>query len=157
VLNGPGPVSLSAPGVNADGSVTYVSATGGTVTLGGWEHGFGFGHGFWQSAGSGKGTAHASSSTPTDGFLARLDGTRLMVWVRLAQVPNSTDYALLAAATRAARARRRWRPPAVNTKVLPGANQPGDHNGDKGKHGGSQHGGSGGSDGSGFGGFGSHG
>jgi len=140
--------------VGLDGSVTYVSATGGTVTLGGWDHGFGFGHGFWKGSGSDKGSEHASSSTPTSGFLARFDGTKLMVWVRLVQVPGGTDYALLVGYHKGCESKTPVAPPAVNTPVLPGANLPGDHHGehgDKGK-GGSAFGG-----GSGFGGFGSHG
>jgi hypothetical protein len=139
--------------VGLDGSVTYVSATGGTVTLGGWDHGLGFGHGFWKGFGSDKESEHAATATPSDGFLARFDGTRLMVWVRLAQVPNSTDYALLVGYHKGCESKAPVAAPTVNTPVLPGANQPGDHNGDTGKQAGSHDGGGFG----GFGGFGSHG
>ena len=116
--------------VNADGTMTYVSATGGTVTLGKSEHGFG------------KESDQHSSSNPATGFTARFEGTKLVVRVNLVKLPDGT-YALAIGYRKGDCAAKPSQPPTVNTPVKPGATQQGDHNHrDK-----SHHGGSGGHDG----------
>ena len=101
------------------GTVTYVSASGGTVTLGKSEHG-------WA-----RGAEKGSSSTPASGFVAHFDGTRLVVRVGLVKMPDGT-YKLDVGYNKGCRSKTPVTPPTVNTKILPGAsNQPADHNGDQ--------------------------
>ncbi len=113
--------------VNPDGTVTYVSATGGTVTLGKSEHGWGWGKGQGD---------HGSSASPASGFVARFDGTSLLVHVQLVKLPDGT-YKLVVGYNKGCRSKTPITPPTVNTPVLPGAsNQPVDHKGGNNGHGG---------------------
>ena len=106
------------------GTVTYVSASGGTVTLGKSEHG-------WA-----RGAEKGSSSRPASGFVAHFDGTRLVVRVGLVKMPDGT-YKLDVGYNKGCRSKTPVTPPTVNTKILPGAsNQPADHNGDQSGRGG---------------------
>jgi hypothetical protein len=93
--------------VNADGTVTYGSATGGTATVKTGEH----------------------------GFTARFDGTKVKVSVSLKQ-DESGMYSLKTDAKRGGCGHETAPLPKVNTPVKPGADQPSDHQGkDSGKSG----------------------
>jgi hypothetical protein len=93
--------------VNADGTVTYGSATGGTATVKTGEH----------------------------GFTARFDGTKVKVSVSLKQDVSGV-YSLKTDAKRGGCGHETAPLPKVNTPVKPGADQPSDHQGkDSGKSG----------------------
>jgi hypothetical protein len=94
--------------VLADGTVAYGSATGGTTTVKSGEH----------------------------GFAARFDGTRVRVMVSLKQAEDGT-YSLRTSTKRAGCLHQAVPLPTVNTPVMPGASQQGDH---KGNHLGNAHG-----------------
>jgi hypothetical protein len=87
--------------VNADGTVAYGSATGGTATVKTGEH----------------------------GFTARFDGTEVKVKISLKQAEDGT-YSLQTSAKRDGCDHQSVPNPTVNTPVNPGADQPSDHHGD---------------------------